>query len=135
MEDSILISTKKILGIDESYTVFDLDIITHINAALSVVYQLGVSITDFIEDDTALWSTYVIAEEQINIVKTYVFLRVRILFDPPTTSFLKDALENQLREYEWRLSALREYEEYLNDGSGDVCIDSDENIIVDGGVP
>lgn len=109
MEPSILKSTKKILGIDESYTVFDLDIITHINAALSVVYQLGVIDSFTIDDDTSEWSELLVPNEQLGIVKTYVYLRVRLLFDPPSTSFHKDALEAQLKEYEWRLSTMREY--------------------------
>lgn len=109
MENSILISTKKILGLEETYTPFDLDVITHINAALSVVNQLGVGTSLSIEDDTAVWADLLATPEQTNIVRTYVFLRVRLLFDPPTTSFLKDALESQLKEYEWRLSTDREY--------------------------
>jgi hypothetical protein len=110
MENSILISTKKILGIDENYTVFDLDIITHINSSLSIVCQLGIGPTEglAIEDEFADWNDLGIPQNQLSMVRTYVFLRVRMLFDPPTTSFLIEAMENQIKEHENRLSYYRE---------------------------
>ena len=109
MEESILNSTKKVLGLDASYSAFDLDILTYINSALSVVHQLGVIDAVTIDDDTIVWGDLGTPEEQTNVIKTYVYLRVRILFDPPATSFHKDAVESQLKEYEWRLSTMREY--------------------------
>jgi len=110
MEQSILISTKKILGIAEDYTAFDLDIITHINTAFSTLTQLGVGpATGFmIEDDTAVWDDFISDDFQYNSVKSYVFLRVRHLFDPPTTSYLIVASEKQISELEWRLNVHRE---------------------------
>lgn len=109
MEQSILISTKKILGIAEDYTAFDLDIITHINTAFSTLTQLGVGPPEgfMIEDDEALWEDYT-EDLQFNAVKSYVFLRVRQLFDPPTTSYLIAAQERQITELEWRLNTHRE---------------------------
>ena len=111
MEESILKSTKHILGLDEDYTVFDLDVITHINAAFSILNQLGVGPeTGFsIQDDSTLWADYGIPENQLHLVKTYVFLKVRILFDPPATSYLITAATDQIKEYEWRLNVFREY--------------------------
>jgi hypothetical protein len=110
MEQSILISTKKILGIAEDYAVFDPDIITHINTAFSTLTQLGVGPAEgfMIEDETAVWTDFVSDDHQYNSVKSYVFLRVRLLFDPPTTSYLITALEKQLQELEWRLNVHRE---------------------------
>jgi hypothetical protein len=110
MVDSILDSTKKILGLDATYTPFDLDIITHINAAFSILDQLGVGPEGgfFIEDAEATWADFVCPPNQLNLVRTYVFLKVRMLFDPPTTSFLIEACNNQIREYEWRLNSFRE---------------------------
>ena len=110
MEQSILTSTKKILGIAEDYTVFDLDIITHINTAFSTLTQLGVGPSPgfMIEDDTAVWADFMGADAQYNAVKSYVFLRVRQLFDPPTTSYLIAAQERQIQELEWRLNVYRE---------------------------
>jgi hypothetical protein len=110
MEESILISTKKVLGIDESYTVFDLDILTHINTALSTLTQLGIGPAEgfMISDDTAVWTDFITDDIQYNSVKSYVFLRVRQLFDPPTTSYLIAAFDRQIEELEWRLNVHRE---------------------------
>lgn len=110
MEQSILISTKKILGIAEDYTVFDLDIITHINSAFSTLTQLGVgpAVGFMIEDDAAVWADFIEDDLQYNSVKSYVFLRVRQLFDPPSTSYLISAVERQISELEWRLNVHRE---------------------------
>jgi hypothetical protein len=108
--DSILNGTKKILGLNSDYLAFDFDIITHINAAFSTLNQLGVGPEDgfFIEDSTANWEDFIVPANQLNLVKTYVYLKVRFLFDPPTTSFLLDAMNNQIKEYEWRLNLFRE---------------------------
>jgi hypothetical protein len=108
MESSILKSTKKILGLSDSYVVFDLDIITHINAAFSVANQLGVGPLDgyMIEDEEAEWADLLVSDKILNLLKTYVYLKVKMLFDPPTTSFLLEASKNQIQEYEWRLTVL-----------------------------
>lgn len=112
MEMSILTSTKKVLGIADDYTVFDLDIITHINAAFSILNQLGIGPVEgfMIEDKSDFWDDFVAPTVQLNLIKTYVFLKVRMLFDPPTTSYLLDAMKSQVEEYEWRLSTMREWE-------------------------
>jgi len=114
MEPSILISTKKILGISANYVAFDLDILTHINAAFSILNQLGVGPDEgfFVVDDTAIWSDFLVPDNQMNLVKTYVFLKVRMLFDPPATSFLIEAANRQIQEYEWRLNVFREVQLY-----------------------
>jgi hypothetical protein len=120
VEQSILISTKKILGIAADYTAFDLDILTHINSAFSTLTQLGVGPANgfMIEDDTAVWSDFITDysgsyelptdDLQYNSVKSYVFLKVRQLFDPPQTSYLITATEKQIQELEWRLNVHRE---------------------------
>jgi len=110
METSILTGTKKILGIPEDYTVFDHDIITHINTAFSTLTQLGVGPVEgfMIEDETSEWTEFIVDDYQYNSVKTYVYLRVRQLFDPPTTSYLITAFNEQIRELEWRLNVHRE---------------------------
>lgn len=111
MEESILKSTKKILGLAADYTPFDLDVITHINAAFTTLYQIGVGpATGFaIEDDTAVWADFISGDISIvSACKTYVYLRTRLLFDPPTTSFALSSMKEQLQEYEFRLSVLRE---------------------------
>lgn len=110
MNQSILNSTKKILGISPDYTPFDLDIVTHINASFSTVNHLGVGPPDafMIEDDTAEWSDLNLPANQLNMVKSYVFLKTRLLFDPPGTSYLIEAANQQIKEFEWRLNTLRE---------------------------
>jgi hypothetical protein len=110
MEQSILTSTKKILGIAEDYTVFDLDIITHINSAFSTLTQLGVgpAVGFMINDATEEWTDFIVEDFQFNSVKSYVFLKVRQLFDPPQTSYLIGAVEKQIQELEWRLNVHRE---------------------------
>lgn len=110
MEDRILASTKKVLGVPEDYPAFDLDIMTHINAAFSVLTQIGVGpVTGFlIEDGDAVWSDFITEDITLNMVKTYIYLKTRILFDPPTTSFLIEALNKQVQEYEARISYERE---------------------------
>lgn len=115
METSILISTKKVLGIAEDYTAFDLDIITHINTVFSTLAQLGVGPSEgfMIEDDSAMWSDFVtnvaqIDDMQFDAIKSYIYLRVRLLFDPPATSYLIEAFERQIKELEWRLNVHRE---------------------------
>jgi hypothetical protein len=107
--DSILTSVKKLLGIDESYTAFDPDILMHINTAFGTLNQLGIGPTDGfeIEDDTPTWDDFQ-TDVRMNGVKTYVVLRVRLLFDPPTTSYAIEAMKNQVQELEWRLNVVRE---------------------------
>lgn len=110
MGASILATTKKILGIAEDYTAFDLDIVTHINSVFSTLQQLGIGpATGFaIEDAAPTWEDYLGTDLQLNSIKTYIYLRVRLLFDPPPTSYGINALQEQVKELEWRLSTYRE---------------------------
>lgn len=110
MTDSILNGTKKILGLDPDYTAFDHDVITHINTALGTLNQLGIGpINGFmIDDDEATWDDFLAGDPRLNGVRTYVYLRVRLLFDPPNTSFAITAMQEQVKELEWRLNVHRE---------------------------
>lgn len=110
MENSILTSTKKVLGISADYTAFDLDVITHINATFFLLNQLGIGPDDglVIEDASSEWDDLGLSPKQTSAVRTYVYLKVRMLFDPPTTSFLIEAMEKQIEEHEHRLSWSRE---------------------------
>ncbi len=110
MSDSILTSTKKVLGIEAAYTAFDVDITMHINSIFSVLTQLGVGPVNgfMISDAVATWDQFLGVDRNLNSVKTYMFLRVRVLFDPPTTPFLINAMQEQIKELEWRLNAHRE---------------------------
>lgn len=108
--DSILDSTKRVLGLAEDYTAFDVDVVMHINAAFSSLSQLGVGPVDgfFIVDSTAVWDDIGIPAKQLHLLKSYIYLKVRFAFDPPTTSFAIDAMDKQIKEYEWRLNIFRE---------------------------
>jgi hypothetical protein len=112
MEQSILTSTKKNLGIDAAYTVFDHDIITLINSAFSTLTQLGVGPAEgfMITDDQAEWDDFLVFADdlQYNSIKTYIHLKVRQVFDPPQTSYAVEAMKEQVRELEWRLNVHRE---------------------------
>lgn len=107
---SILTDTKKILGIAEDYTAFDQDLIIHINGVFSTLTQLGVgSATGFeITDKTAQWVDFLAGDSRFNSVKSYMYLRVRLIFDPPATSFVIASMEKQIQELEWRLNVQRE---------------------------
>lgn len=106
--ESILTSIKKMLGIDESYDHFDSDIIMHINSALMVLTQLGVGPEEgfMIEDDTTTWADYIpeITVAKLNLVKSYIYLKVRLLFDPPLSSSAIESINRQISEFEFRLN-------------------------------
>lgn len=117
MDVSILNNVKKILGIEPDYTAFDLDIITHINTALSTLTQLGIGPADgfMIEDATSTWDDFLgLSNVKMVAVKSYVYLKVRMIFDPPTTSYVIDALQSQIHEMEWRLSVTRENDSWVD---------------------
>lgn len=114
LEQSILKSIKKLLHIPADYTEFDQDVIIHINSAFADLHQLGLGpATEFmIEDDTKTWSQYIGSDSYIQSVKTYVYLSVRLVFDPPATSFAIDSFKKQLDEKAWRLNVQREGEKW-----------------------
>ena len=104
--DSILTSIKKLLGITEDYEHFDQDVIMHINSAFSVLTQLGVGPEAgfFIEDSDAIWSDFVSDTSKLEFIKTYIYLKVKLVFDPPTSSAVIDAINRQITELEWRIN-------------------------------
>lgn len=115
MEESILKTTKKILGIDAEYKAFDLDVITHVNMVFTTLNDLGVGPPAgfMITGDDETWDQFEIDILQQNAVKTYVFLRVKLAFDPPQTSFHIQSLNEQVKELEWRLNTRREDKEWV----------------------
>lgn len=110
LEESILKSTKKILSIGEGDTSFDLDISIFINSVLSDLNQIGVGPPGglTIQDDTTNWDALGLPENQLNTAKTFIYLKTRMMFDPPATSFAQDAMNKQIDEQLWRLSVYRE---------------------------
>lgn len=104
--ESILNSIKKMLGPDAEYDHFDPDIIMHINTVFMVLQQLGVGPEEgfFIEDDTATWADYLVDPTKLQMVKTYIYLKVRLVFDPPTSGTVMNAINQTIAEYEFRLN-------------------------------
>ena len=107
--ESILTSVKKLLGIAEEYTAFDPDIIMSINSVFAILEQLGVGPDGgfSISDVTATWSDYFGDSEEVvkaEAVKNYVGLKVKLMFDPPTSSSVMQATSNMVNELEWRLN-------------------------------
>lgn len=108
MNESILRSVNKDLGIDYDDTSFDPEIIRHINSIFFILEDLGIGPSEGfeIEDDTAVWSDFVneTSNKKLRAIKTFVYLRVKILFDPPTNSTAMESLKSTAAEYEWRLT-------------------------------
>lgn len=106
METSILTSIKKLLGIAEDYSEFDDDIIMHINTVFLNLTQLGVGPEEgfSIEDDTADWEDFISDNAQLQAVKSYMYLKVKLLFDPPLSSSVIESMNRMIAELEWRLN-------------------------------
>lgn len=104
--DSILTSVKKLLGITEDCQDFDIDIMFHINTVFMILYQLGVGPDRpfSISDSSAVWADFIGEAQNIESVKTYVFMKVKTLFDPPQSSSVAEAQSNIISELEWRLN-------------------------------
>src|SRR5882757_9485422 len=102
MTQSILTSTKKVLGLAEDYTAFDVDVTMHVNSVFGTLHQLGVGPAQpfMIVDKTETWEEFLGDNEAINAVKTYMYLKVRLVFDPPPTSFGIAAMKEQIAEHE-----------------------------------
>jgi hypothetical protein len=134
MSDSILTSIKKNLGVPEDYEVFDPDIILYINSAFATLNELGVGPAEgfMIEDKAAVWTTYLGTDPRLNSVKTYIQLRVRMLFDPPQTSYLVEAMKEQILQHEWRLNVVMEHTIWTDPDPDDL---STSGQVLDGGAP
>ena len=106
--ESILTSIKKMLGIDEEYTHFYADIIMHINSGLMILTQLGVGPAEgfVIEDDTSTWVDFIpeVNAAQLHAVKSYIYMKVKLMFDPPLSSAVIESMNRQIAELEWRLN-------------------------------
>ena len=117
IEDSILLSIKKLLGMDPiEFTQYDTDLIIHINTIIEFLNQLGVDIPEGfkINDENALWSDYLNKPEYNGIndsIKNYIYLRVRLVFDPSTNSSLLNSINDTIKELEWRIRTYIEFYE------------------------
>lgn len=104
--ESILTSIKKLLGIAEEQTSFDIDLIMHINSVFMILQQLGVGPEEgfYIEDDGAEWTDFLGESHKLELVKSYVGMKVRLMFDPPASSSHTESLTRLISEMEWRLN-------------------------------
>lgn len=116
MEESILVTIKKLLGITADYTAFDTDVIILINSAMMTLQQLGVGPKAgfFVSGSEELWSDFIPSDTMLEGVKHYIFLYVKMVFDPPANSFVMEAMKQQKEELEWRLREQAEF--YPGDG-------------------
>lgn len=104
MDKSILDEIKKLLGISKTCTDFDTDIIMHINTVIMILNQLGIGEENFqIENNKDLWSDF-ITSDNYAAVKSYIHLKVRLIFDPPLNSSIIEAIKSTINELEWRLN-------------------------------
>ena len=110
MEEIILNTIKKMLGISNDCEDFDTDIIMHINTVFMVLNQLGIGPDEGfrIENKTEAWSDYLTDKDDLEAVKTYMYLKVKLLFDPPLNSAVLESLQNSIKEFEWRLTVKAE---------------------------
>lgn len=104
--ESILTSIKKLLGITEDETHFDQDIIMHINSVFSILTQMGVGPANgfAISDSKSIWSDFIEDDTRLELVKSYVHMKVRLLFDPPASSTILQSINSLISELEWRIS-------------------------------
>ena len=108
--ESILTSIKKLLGMTEDYTAYDDQIIIHVNSVFMILTQLGIGPEDgfTIKDKEAIWNDFVSDETKLELVKSYVYLKVKLLFDPPSNSSVMESINRQINEFEWRLNVKAE---------------------------
>lgn len=116
--DSILTSIKKLLGMDDEYDAFDTDIIMHINAAFARLNQIGVGPAKgfMITDDKATWKDFIQDEVCWNLAKSYTYLKVKLLFDPPTNSTVMESTKDMIKEFEWSLSIMADSKKTNGEG-------------------
>ena len=129
-DESILIETKQVLGLAEDDESFDQDVRMHINSAFGTLNQLGLGPEGGFEvvDETQTWADFLATDLTYSPVKTYVHLRVRLVFDPPPNSWGINAMEDQIKELEWRLNIAREVQ------IPDDAVIPDGSTVLDGGV-
>lgn len=110
MSDSILDSIKKLIGTSVEYDVFDSDLIMHINSAFMILCQIGIGpSTPFrIYDRFSTWQDFLSDRDHFQSVIDYVYLRCKLIFDPPSSSFVLSSYKEQLNELEWRLNVMAE---------------------------
>lgn len=117
---SVLTSVKKVLGITEEYEAFDSEIIIHINSVFAILTQLGVGPVEgfSIQDKTTEWEDY-LTGLLLNTVKSYMGMKVKMLFDPPASASASTAMEKMIAEFEWRINFAADAGKHVDNGGED----------------
>lgn len=116
--ESILTSIKKLLGIEEEYEHFDPDLIMHINSVFMILNQLGVGPSEgfSIQDSESVWTDFIPSGSNLEAVKSYIHLKVKLMFDPPAGSAIVEAINRTIAELEWRLNVAAESQNISGEG-------------------
>lgn len=119
-QDSILLTIKKLIGLDKDYGVFDLDLIVAINSSFMILNQLGIGPDKpfTIKGPDETWDDFFGDEELFALAKSYIYLRTKLLFDPPGSGVLHEAVERQISEFEWRMHTQADYNDSKKEGEG-----------------
>ena len=105
MEENILTTIKKMLGLTDDNDAFDMDVLVHINSAFSELAQLGVNDSaEFTATEESEWSDYIAEGSNLEMIKKYIFMKVKLFFDTPTSSHVADSLEREIAKLEWRIN-------------------------------
>lgn len=130
VEDSILLSTKKSLGLEPTMEAFDPDIIMCINSALNVLTQLGVGPVEgfSISSKEDTWDGFIGEEPRLNMVKTYIYLKTKMVFDPPTIGGLMTSYQEQIKELEWRINVQVDPAYTFDDKEDALCMNTISHI-------
>lgn len=127
----VLTDIKKLIGFDETYTAFDTDILIHINSTLSLLEQIGVDVTSKLTSNgNEDWDDILGDDVEQEMIKEYIYLKTRLVFDPPLNSSILESIKESIREYEWRINTAVETDddnsesttsdsEYYTDGYSD----------------
>ena len=116
--ESILDSIKKLIGIEDTETYFDSDIVTGVNSAFSSLNQIGIGPDDgfSISDNTKVWNDYLTDVRTLELVKSYVHLKTKLLFDPPSSSSIVDIINKEISEFEWRINVIKTTKQEVQNG-------------------
>lgn len=109
--ESILLTIKKMLGLEPEYTPFDMDIIVLINSSIMRLHQLGIGPKDgfYITDESQTWHEFVGCDKDLKSIQEFIFIKTKLVFDPPSTSFVISAYNDRASELEWCLMVEKEY--------------------------
>ena len=102
MEESILVSIKKLIGLAPEDTSFDIDLITHINSAIDVLLEVADGF--YLDDEDKTWDDMLPSSAKLQLVKSYLYLKVKKWFDPPQNGTTMQALDSSIAELEWRIN-------------------------------